>query len=294
MVCYTAAVMSNYDVKSFQQAVKLFKKAVYNHKTQIKQIRKNYDDLLGTAVLPNNIDRQEVEIANIRADLLVPELAIGRKTILYAHGGGFISGSRYSARNLCASIAHETGCRLLLPEYRLSPEYPYPNALEDLYRSYNWLLKQDIPGNEIYFAGDGAGANLVLALTHYLHGKNVTLPGGIIVLSPWTDIACSGASFVSRKNPDPVFTRDIMHSQALQYTYESNFSNPHVSPLRGDLSYFPPIFIQCGSMEIVAEDAKQLAQKAAEAGIPVSLDICDGMWHLFQAFDAITPKPRRR
>ena len=99
-----------------------------------KPARANYDALLGTVMLPNNIDRQEVDVGPVMADLLIPELAIGKRTILYAHGGGFTSGSRLSARNLCASIAHESACRLLLPEYRLAPEYPYPTALEDLYK----------------------------------------------------------------------------------------------------------------------------------------------------------------
>lgn len=278
------------DTHALKTAGKLFKKAVYNQKTPVKTVRANYDAVLGTLMLPNNIDRQEVDTGTVQADLLIPEMAIGKRTILYAHGGGFISGSRLSARNLCASIAHESASRLLLPEYRLAPEYPFPTALEDLYGSYAWLLRQGVSPSDIIFAGDGAGANLVISLVHYLDSKQVKLPQAVIAISPWVDLACDSASMTARKTPDPVYTRDVFSGEALLYTYQANFSNPHVSPIHGDFSVFPNLYIQCGTSEILFDDATRLARKAENSGANVTLDVEEGMWHLFQAIDTLTPR----
>jgi acetyl esterase/lipase len=284
--------MSITDPHALRQAGKLFKKAAFNAKTPIKAHRANYDALFGTVFLPNNIDLRDIDLGLIHADLIVPELAIGKRTILYAHGGGFIAGSRAAARNLCASLAHESASRLLLPEYRLAPEFPYPAAIEDLASAYSWLLREGYAAGDIVLAGDGAGANLVLALVHYLKAHRGQLPGGVAVLSPWADLACDSSSCTARKSTDPVHTRDALVAEALQYTYQSNFSNPQVSPILGDFSYFPPLYIQCGSEEILIDDATRLARKAENSGVKVTLDVEDGMWHLFQAIDSLTPRAR--
>ncbi len=281
--------MSNTDSQALRQAGKFFKKAVYSSRVPIKTLRSNYDELLGKKILPNNIDCQEVDVGTVQAELLVPELAMGKRTILYAHGGGFIAGSCLSSRNLCASIAHEGASRILIPEYRLAPEYPFPTAMEDLYRSYAWLLHQGIPPRDILFAGDGSGANLILSLMQYLGTEKIALPAAVIAISPWVNLACDTTAYNLRKSPDPIHTREMLSALALQYTYQSNFTNPKVSPILGDYSFFPPMFIQCGSEEILIDDAKRLAVKAQNAGVSVTLDIHEGMWHLFQAIDSLTP-----
>lgn len=276
--------------KALRMAGKHLKKSVYSPKVAIKTLRTTYDALYGTPLLPNNIDQKEVDVGPVSALFLVPELALGKRVILYAHGGGFISGSPYASRSLCASLAHEAASRILIPAYRLAPEFPYPTALEDLYNSYAWILKQGIPADEVYFAGDGAGANLALSLIQYLKPRNIRLPAGCIAISPWVDLSCSSSSFTARKNPDPLFTKDIMSAQALQYTWQDNFTNPVVSPLFGDFSFMPPLYIQCGSEEILLDDAKQLAERARTEGVATVLDIEEGMWHLFQSIDSLTPR----
>jgi len=278
------------DAQALRQAGKLFSKAVFNPKVPIKTIRSNYDAILGTVTLPNNMDKKEVDVGPVLADLLTPELAIGKRIILYAHGGGFISGSRLSARNLCASLAHESASKLLLPEYRLAPEHPFPSALEDMFASYMWLLHQGIPSGDIIFAGDGTGANLMLALVHLLGDKRVNRPAAVIAISPWVDLACDTAIFTQRKSPDPIHTREILANVALQYTFQSNFPNPQVSPIHGDFSLFPHLYIQCGTEEILLDDAERLARKAENSGVQVTLDIEKGMWHLFQSIDSLTPR----
>lgn len=276
------------DKDSLKLAVKRYKKAFYNPKTPVKTLRNQYDALFSTRFLPNKVDRKEVEGMIVPGEFLIPEFAIGKKTIVYAHGGGFISGSRASYRNLCASLAHECACKLLLAEYRLAPEYPFPTPLEDVYSAYSHAISLGIRPRDIILAGDGAGANLALSLVHYLRSKRLETPSGVIALSPWVNLNVQGSP--QKKNPDPFLSRETLTLQALQYTWQDNFTNPHVSPIFGDFTAFPPVYIQCGSEEILADDAKQLAETIESAQSPCVLDIEDGMWHLFQHADDITPR----
>ncbi len=272
-----------------KKTIKAFRKAVYSPKTPIKTTRKNYDALLGNPILPNNIDIEEIAAGEVPCDVIAPEFAVESFTILYAHGGGFVSGSRYAYRNFCASLAHETACRLVLPEYRLAPEHPYPAALEDLCAAFTWTTEHMAKPAFIIFAGDGAGGNLALSLIHYLKSKQYPLPAAAILFSPWVD-ASESAHKKNKKNPDPVFEPEVLSRQVLQYTYSSNLANPGVSPIFGDFAGFPPLYIQCGSNELLAEDSKRLAEKARESGAEAELEVFENMWHFFQGFDSVTPE----
>lgn len=278
------------DGAALRAAVRRYRKTVYSPKTPVKLHRAAFDEAFGTVMLPNNIDRREVNALGVPADYLIPELAIGGRTILYAHGGGFIAGSRLASRNLCASLAHESASRLLLPEYRLAPEYPFPTALEDLFNAYKWLMENGTAPSDIILSGDGTGANLAVALVHYLQKYRAPNPGAVLVISPWMDLTCQTASFTTRKNPDPFYSRDILSQLATLYTYQDNFKNPLVSPIHGDYLAFPPLYVQCGSREILIDDAKDLVSRVIAAGGNAKLDIQEGMWHLFQAADSLTPR----
>ena len=270
-----------------KKAIKAFKKAVYSPKTTIKAAREDYEALLGNPILPNNTDMEEIEAEDVPCDIISPEFAVESFTILYAHGGGFVSGSRRAYRNFCASLAHETACRLILPEYRLSPEHPYPAALDDLCSAFAWATRHLAASDSVILAGDGSGANLALSLIHFLKEKGRPLPAAAILFSPWVDLSELERK-KNKKAPDPIFTPEALSRQALQYTFSSNLSSPNVSPIFGDFAGFPPMYIQCGSNELLADDSRRLFQKARECGAKAELEVFEGMWHFFQAFDSAT------
>ncbi len=281
------------DAQALRRAVKTYKKTVYTPKVPVKTLRAHIDEVHRVTRIPNNVDVHEENLDSVVSDILVPEFAIGQKTMLYAHGGGFIAGSRKSYRNLCASLSHECASRLVLPEYRLAPEYPFPTALEDLYRVYTSLLKAGNAAGDIVFAGDGSGATLVLALAHYARSRKVPMPSGVVLLSPWVDLTCTTPSFSKKHCEDPLYTRDTYIAQALLYTWRENLTNPHVSPLNGDFSFFPNTYVQCGDRDILIDDARALASRLEREHVTCRLDIQEGMWHLFQAADALTPHAHR-
>lgn len=281
--------MSNEYAKTIKQIKKTFKNSLWNQKLPISTLRSNYEKALTVKMVPNNIDLNEVVLGKIAGDLFEPEYAMGKRIILYVHGGGFVAGSRLSHRNLCASLAHETGSRLLLPEFRLAPEHPFPTGLQDLYHSYEWLLKEGYPSSDIIVAGDGSGANLAIALVHTLMQRNLPKPTACLALSPWVDLTCSNIGKTVKKKVDPLFTKEMLQSLALQYTFASNLQNMQASPFLEKFNVFPPTYIQCGSEEILLDEALALVAKMQEAGVQVELDIENGMWHLFQAMESYSP-----
>ena len=269
-----------------KKAVKAFKKAVFSPKATLKALREDYDALFGNPILPNNTDIEEIAALDVPCDIITPEFAVEGFAILYAHGGGFVSGSRFAYRNFCASLAHETGCRLVLPEYKLSPEYPYPAALEDIAHVFAWAKENLAAANSIILSGDGAGGNLALSLVHSQKAKEEELPAALILFSPWVDLSDVPRK-KDKKSVDPVFTQEALNWQALQYTLSSNLQNPGISPIFGDFEDFPPLYIQCGANELLAEDARRLAEKAAKCDVNVSIEVFENMWHFFQGFDKV-------
>ncbi|AGT44797.1 alpha/beta hydrolase [Treponema pedis] len=263
---------------------KQFKKTTFSVKSSLEELRKEYENIFYSPHTPNNVEICEKEFKGIHTDLLRPEMAVLRRTVLYAHGGSFISGSCKSYRSFCASLAHESSASLYLPEYRLAPEYPFPTALEDLYNVYARLADEEkIDIENIILAGDGAGGGLIISLIHYLKSKKLPLPSFVVLLSPWADLSCTNEELNLNRKKDFVFSKDSLLRSAKLYTYEKNLTNNLVSPLFGSFENFPKVYIQCGGHEILYADSVLLKQKIEEAGGSVELEIYKGMPHLFQA-----------
>ena len=271
---------------SLRQIQKAFKKTLYSAKTPLSSIRGEYDSFFYSAHIPNNTDITHEAIASIPVEILKPEVAAENRVILYAHGGFFINGSCKAARNFCASFAHECACKLFLPEYRLAPEYPFPASLDDMFIVYCALLESyGISPAAVVIAGDGAGAALTVALVHKLKAKGLPLPAALVLISPWLDLSCSNEEMHRLCKCDKFLLKESLQAAARRYTTADNLQNALVSPLCGSFDGFPPVFIQCGGKEILAADARSLAQKLEAAGVQAKLDIWPDMWHFFQAMD---------
>ena len=272
---------------SLRQIQKLFKQTLYSSKIPSSTIREEYDSFFYSPYLPNNTDITRDTIGSVPVEILEPEVAAAKRVILYAHGGSFINGSCKAARNFCASFAHECACKLFLPEYRRAPEYPFPAGLEDIFVTYRGILKKyAFSPASVVIAGDEAGANLAIALIHYLKQKKLPQPAALVLISPWLDISCSNEEIHTLQKSDKFLLKEALQAAAGRYTTFDNVQNPLVSPLYGSFTNFPPVFIQCGSQEILSADAKALAHKIEAAGGQAQLDIWPEMWHFFQAMDA--------
>lgn len=209
------------------------------------------------------------------------------RAILFFHGGGFQIGSVESHRSLMANIAAGTGCRVLGVEYRLAPEHRFPAPVEDAVTAYDWLIAQGFAPGRVALAGDSAGGGLAMSLLLALKARGTPLPAAAALLSPWTDMEAAGESYTTRSAADPFHQRATIVALARAYLGRSGDPrNPLASPIHGDLAGLPPLLIQVGDRETVLDDARILADRARAAGAEVTLEIWDGMIHVFQLYAA--------
>jgi epsilon-lactone hydrolase len=270
-------------------------RAVYrgwNRDTSVAQMRSDWDAAFGGSTAAVTCER--VSAGGVEGEWISPADAPLDKAILYFHGGGFRIGSVASHRDLIAQIAVASGCRVLAINYRLAPEHRFPAALDDALAAYGWMLGQGLTPGNVAFAGDSAGGNLVLAAMLALRERGLPLPIAAVLMSPWTDLAATGTSYVTRAEVDPIHQRPMILALAKNYLGgQGDPCDPLVSPLYADLAGLPPLLIQVGDRETVLDDSVMFADLARAAGVDVHLEVWDGMIHVFQMFGAELPEAHR-
>lgn len=236
-------------------------------------------------IVPDCFNMTHIELKNFSMKLLsLKENPSQDHVILQLHGGGYMGAVRnayYVFAGLYNEVSH--GCNVLTPDYRVAPEHPYPAALEDAVASYQWLLDKGYYGEQIIVAGDSAGGGLAMALCMYLKDHHMPMPGGVVAMSPWTDLTASGESYETNYERDPLFgnTKDSL-IYVNDYAGDHDKMDCYISPLFGDFRGLPPMLIQVGSLEMLLSDSVSVAAKAREQGIRVRLSIYEGMFHVFQ------------
>lgn len=236
-----------------------------------------------------------VETETCTMEYLTKEDTVTGRAILQLHGGGYIGPMKNIYRRFAVRYGKLSyGADVLSVDYRVAPEHPFPAALMDAAAGYRWLVEEKgyEPG-KIVIAGDSAGGGLALALVMYLKDQKMALPGGIIAMSPWTDVTLSGESYESNYEIDPLFgnSKENMLYQC-SYIGDADPKNPWLSPLFGDFSGFPPMLMQVGEYEVLLSDTLSAAKKAREAGVKVRTSVYDGMFHVFQMGLDLIPESR--
>jgi acetyl esterase/lipase len=205
------------------------------------------------------------------------------RAMLYFHGGGFVAGSPESHRGLVARLVEASGTAAFVPRYRLAPENPFPAAVRDGLDAYRGLIAKGVPPCSILLVGDEAGGGLAFAVALAARNANLDRPGGVAAISPWADLALSGQSIFSNRVSDTQLNWDQLFLSARHYLKKSNPCDIYASPAFASLKDFAPVMVHAGAQEMLRDDASKLGDRAAEAGVAVSVEIYDGMGHLFQA-----------
>lgn len=289
---------SSHDRKS---AVKKLKTLVYSTKQDLDVFRKNIDKVFYTPILPNRVEYSEHKYGAVNCDVLMPEVYSTEKIMIYIHGGSFVGGSRRAYRGFCASLANATSCRIVLPEFRLAPTYTFPSGIEDLQYVFRSVFTEEQIARsldssnpkkpeqpEIIIAADGSGASLATALLLNLRERYRECISHVIFFSPWFNFTPESPIIKEKKVHDEVMTGDCLRRSADIYTYETNLSNPLISPVMASqdlLKGFPPVYIQMGEKEILLDDAKLFQHMLKDAGTPCELDIWKDMMFMFQLAD---------
>lgn len=215
------------------------------------------------------------------------------RTILFLHGGGYVICSPRTHREMICRIARASAARALSLDYRLAPEHPHPAALEDALAGYRWLLDSGTPPSRIAVMGDSAGGGLALALLQTARDRKLPLPACAVCLSPWADLTCSSASFRNNSRKDPLLPSKVVPDFARMYAPDGDLARPAVSPLFGDFTGLPPLLIHVGTDEILLDDSRGVAERAAKAGASVEIKIWPNMIHVFQALASMHPAARQ-
>lgn len=224
-----------------------------------------------------------IQSPDFTAEYIVPDETELNGVILYLHGGGYISGMMNYARGFATILAASNHIRVCCLEYRLAPENPFPAALDDAFSAYCHLLGSGYSPGNIVLCGESAGGGLVYALALLLKEKGFAMPGGIIAISPWSDLTMSGESYWENREADPSMTRERLQFYAQCYTDSAD--DPYVSPLFGDLADLPPSLIFAGGAEIMLSDAADLHRKLISSGCRSELHIAPEMWHVYVLFN---------
>jgi acetyl esterase/lipase len=214
------------------------------------------------------------------------------RAILYLHGGGYIMGSLTTHRSLAGEVSRAAQAAVLLLDYRLAPEAPFPAAVEDGVASFRWLLDQGFVPRALAIAGDSAGGGLTVATLVSARDQGLPMPGAAVCISPWADLTCSNASYQSRADADPMVTPDISRMADL-YLQGADPKNPLASPNYADLRSLPPLLIHVGRDEVLLDDSVKLDEKAKADGVDSTLEIWEDMIHVWHAFHPMLPEGRQ-
>ena len=233
-------------------------------------------------LVPDDVLVTDVTAGGVPAHWLAAPATDTGRVLLFLHGGGYELGSLRSDGELAARLGRAGGMRVLLPEYRLAPEHPFPAAIDDVLAAWRWLRTgQDLSAGSIAIVGDSAGGGLAVALLVATRDAGQALPAAAALMSPTVDLTSSGASMTERAEQDPISTPAMLRQFAADYLAGADPRTPLASPLFASLAGLPPLLIQVGTADLLLSDSERLASAAAQAGVDVILEIGQGLPHVY-------------
>ncbi|MET0267942.1 MAG: alpha/beta hydrolase [Duganella sp.] len=251
------------------------------------QVRASYTRFQAQQKPPQGVRFEEVDMGGVPATLVLPDVQDSDLVLVYIHGGAYIVGEPAGYRGIGGNYAKLLGARVYIPDYRLAPEHPFPAAIDDGLRAYEWLLEQGIPARKIAFAGESAGGAMVVSVMVAAKQKGLPLPAAGVAISPWANLEHTGASMTNREGLDPLNTKPLLDLLARTFLAGALPNHPLASPVFADVTGLPPILVQIGENELMLSDAIRLASHLAENRVRVNLEVWPHMphaWHFFQSF----------
>ena len=254
--------------------------------------RKRLNKIAGMVPLPRGVKTRPLAIKDLPA-LWLDTNAKNHRVVLFLHGGAFNIGSITSHKDYAARLGLAADANVLLIDYRLAPEHPFPAGLNDAVMAYQYLLNQGYTHDNIAIAGDSAGGGLALATVMKLRDEGVLLPACLCLMSPWTDLTMTGDSVKDNAATDimlnPLWMRQLAHN----YAGPDNLANPLVSPHYGNYQGLPPILTHAADDEVLLSDAQRLTSQAQEVGVDATLEECSNVWHIWHTHAGVMPESKQ-
>jgi len=264
---------------------------VQGTKANLQEMRKAYEALHAQFPPPDGIQVRAANAGGVPS-LLATADPDQPASVLLLHGGGYVMGSAFGYQGFAGAMAVAAQAGTLVPDFRLAPEHPFPAAVEDAQRAYQWMLEQDVEPHRITLAGDSAGGGLALSLLIWLKQEGLPMPGRVVLLCPGVDL--SGGLLAGLITDDG----GVEHSpleQIVRWTAgylagRSPEDEPLLSPLTADLSGLPPMLIQAGTGDLAVGEARRLTAHATEHGVDARLELYPVSTHVFHLFWSFLPE----
>jgi acetyl esterase/lipase len=253
----------------------------------VHEQRRLLKELLSAQPLPAGVTVAAAQLGGVPTAAVTVDGIEPRHVVLYFHGGVYVMGDAFLAAGLASEIGRRTDAKVVSVDYRLAPEHPYPAAVDDALAAYEALLLSGVAPADIAFAGESAGGGLAVATLVNARAHGLPLPAAAFVMSPYADLTLAGATMETRRELDPLLSREALQARVGDYTAGRDPALDLISPIFADLSGLPPLSIQAGGHEVLLDDAVLLARAAATADVAVTLEITPGVPHVFQAYHAI-------
>jgi monoterpene epsilon-lactone hydrolase len=243
----------------------------------VQEQRMAYEKMLANLSVPENVAVRAVT-ANGVSSLVVAQDPDDPPTLLHLHGGGYVVGSAFGYRPLAGALALAADTGVLVPDYRLAPEHPFPAAIEDAVSAYCWMLDRGIGPDEVRISGDSSGGGLVVSVLLTLKQRGLPQPGGALLMCPWVDLA------LSLRHDEGI------RRSAAAYLGGHSADDPVASPLVADLTGLPALLIQAATGDDRLEDANALTDRAHQHGVDARLELYSVDAHVFQLFWPFLPE----
>jgi acetyl esterase/lipase len=227
---------------------------------------------------------EEIDAGGVPAAWYGERRLADRGTLLYLHGGAWCLHLPGAYRRLAARLSALTGLRVLLPDYRLAPEHPFPAGVDDCLTAYRWLIDQGYADRPLAIAGDSAGGSLSLVTMMRVRDASLPLPVCAALLSPSTDLTMSGPSIQYNESADPMFSQHALELLPNLYCPGVARSHPWLSPLFGQWQGMPPLLFHAGSTEMLLDDSVRAHDRAITAGVDSQIKVWRGLPHVAPLF----------
>lgn len=261
-----------------------------NPQMSIDELRDLLEQCGDLARDPGGVDYFDVEAAGTPCLWAVPHGCREDRVLLALHGGGCVTGSRFSHRKLFAHVAKAVGCQALIVDYGRAPEHQHPSQVDECLKVYEWLRNRGIKSNHIATVGDSAGGNLCTTVVFAAKQKGLPLPAAVMALSPWYDMEATAPSFEKNAKVDRLISREMSLHMSQIFLGGASPRDPLANPLHADFTGYPPLYLQVGGYEAIMDDATRVAERARQAGVEVQCDVWPEMQHVWHFMAGKAPE----
>lgn len=233
---------------------------------------------------------EETTVQGRRVVRLTPRSAPSGSHLVYTHGGCYLYPPIPAHWTIIGTLIRDSGASVTVPLYGLAPEHTAEEAYTLLDELYDEAVA--VHGDRVFLAGDSAGGGLALGQALRYRDTGRIPPAGVLLISPWVDATLGNPDVRTLLGRDHLLAPAGLVAAGAWWAGEEDPRSPSISPLFGDLAGLPPVVVYQGGRDLLAPDAKLLAEGISAAGGDVELQLFPGAFHVFVGAPW-TPEARR-